>query len=52
MNEEREHSRQYQKYAERYYRGGCTKQQLHRLTELGVLYEWEYEELTGEPFSS
>lgn len=50
MNDEREHSKNYNKYASRYARGGCTDAQLHRLAELGVIYDWEYEELTGKEF--
>jgi hypothetical protein len=44
------HSKQYEKYKKRYERGGCTKDQLHRLTELGVLTPEEYEEITGDPY--
>jgi uncharacterized XkdX family phage protein len=44
------HSKQYEKYKKRYERGGCTKEQLHRLTELGVLTPEEYEEITGDPY--
>lgn len=45
-----EHSKNFQKYYDRYRRGGCTKEQLHKLAELGVIYEWEYKEITGEDF--
>jgi len=44
------HSKQFDKYKKRYERGGCTKEQLHRLTELGVLTPEEYEEITGDPY--
>lgn len=44
------HSKQYEKYKKRYERGGCTKEQLHRLTELGVLTPEEYQEITGDPY--
>lgn len=44
------HSKYFEKYKKRYERGGCTKEQLHRLTELGTLTPEEYEEITGEPF--
>ncbi len=45
-----EHSRNFKKYAERYRRNGCTKEQLQRLTALGVLTAAEYEEITGEKY--
>jgi len=38
-------SKDYQKYADRYKRGGCTIEQLNRLCELGVLTEDEVEEI-------
>lgn len=38
----------YEKYKERYNRGGCTKSQLKRLVELQVLTADEYREITGE----
>lgn len=44
------HSPMYEKYAKRYARGGCTKEQLARLVELGALTAEEYEEITGEPY--
>lgn len=47
-----EHSKNFQKYADRYARGGCTKEQLHRLVELGAIYDWEYQEITGDPFQA
>lgn len=43
-------ARNYQKYKDRYERGGCTKEQLQRLTELGALTPEEYELITGEPY--
>lgn len=48
----KEHSKSFKKYSERYARGGCTKEQVHRLTELGVLYDWEYKEITGEDYTT
>lgn len=42
--------RNYIKYKERYERGGCTKEQLKRLVELGALTAEEYELITGEPY--
>ena len=44
------HSRMYEKYKNRYDNGGCTVSQLRRLTELEILTESEFEEITGEPF--
>ena len=44
------HSPLFEKYAERYARGGCTKAQLKRLVALGVLTAAEYEEITGEVY--
>ena len=44
------HSKLFEKYQERYNRGGCTKEQLRRLVQLGALTEAEYEEITGEAF--
>ncbi len=40
----------FEKYSERYGRGGCTKEQLRRLVVLGILTGKEYEEITGEPY--
>lgn len=40
----------YEKYYERYKRGGCTKEQLKRLVKLGVLTAVEYEQITGEAY--
>ena len=45
-----EHSKLFEKYLERYNRGGCTKAQLRRLVALGVLTAEEYEEITGESY--
>lgn len=42
------HSPMFEKYANRYARGGCTKEQLAQLVSLGVLTADEYEEITGE----
>lgn len=46
------HSPQFDKYKKRYERGGCTKEQLRTLVEIGVLTAAEYEEITGEPYKS
>ena len=43
-------AKNYAKYKARYDRGGCTKEQLQRLTELGALTPEEYELITGEPY--
>ena len=42
----------YQKYERRYNRGGCTKEQLQELVDLGVLTAEEYEEITGEVYET
>lgn len=42
----------YQKYMKRYKRGGCTKEQLQELIELGVLTAEEYKEITGEAYET
>lgn len=44
------HSKQFEKYKERYERNGCTKAQLKRLVALGVLTADEYKEITGEDY--
>lgn len=44
------HSPAFEKYKKRYNRGGCTKEQLKQLVDLGILTAAEYEEITGEPF--
>ena len=49
---EPKHSKLYDKYKTRYDRGCCTKAQLLRLVELGAIYDWEYEEITGEPYEA
>lgn len=41
----------FEKWNDRYKRHWCTKEQLQRLVQLGVLTEQEYEEITGEPMS-
>ena len=40
------------KYKARYDRGGCTIEQLRRLTELGALTPEEFELITGEPYEA
>jgi len=49
---EKEHSKLYQKYAERYARCGCTVEQLRKLVQLGAIYDWEFEEITGIPYEA
>lgn len=44
------HSALFEKYAKRYARGGCTKEQLARLVELGALTAAEYKEITGDDY--
>ena len=44
------HSKDFLKYKKRYERGGCTVEQLRRLTELGKLTPEEFEEITGIPY--
>ena len=41
------HSPLFEKYADRYARGGCTKEQLAKLVSLGVITAEEYKEITG-----
>ena len=45
-----QHSRLFEKYKTRYERGGCTKEQLRRLVELGAITAEEYREITGEDY--
>jgi len=45
-----QHSRMFEKYKARYERGGCTKEQLRRLVELGAITAEEYREITGEDY--
>lgn len=45
------HSPQFDRWFKRYKRGGCTKEQLKKCVELGVLTQAEYEEITGEPYN-
>lgn len=42
------HSKLFEKYRDRYNRGGCTKDQLKRLVSLHAITANEYEEITGE----
>lgn len=41
-----EHSKLFEKYKERYNRGGCTKEQLLKLVTLGAITAEEYNEIT------
>lgn len=45
-----EHSPLFEKYRDRYNRGGCTKAQLRKLVQLGALTPTEYTEITGEEY--
>lgn len=40
----------FEKWRDRYERSWCTKGQLQRLTQLGVLTENEYREITGDKY--
>ena len=44
------HSKLFEKYRDRYNRGGCTKEQLKKLVTLGAITAEEYKEITGEDF--
>ena len=40
----------FEKWNDRYKKHWCTKEQLQRLVQLGVLTTEEYEQITGEPY--
>ncbi len=40
----------FEKWNDRYKKHWCTKEQLQRLVQLGVLTEEEYQEITGEDY--
>mgnify|MGYP001275679452 FL=1 len=40
----------FEKWEDRYKKHWCTKEQLQRLVQLGVLTEEEYQEITGEDY--
>lgn len=40
----------FEKWNDRYKKHWCTKDQLQRLVQLGVLTEEEYKEITGEDY--
>lgn len=40
----------FEKWNDRYKKHWCTKEQLQRLVQLGVLTEEEYKEITGEEY--
>ena len=40
----------FEKWKDRYDKYWCTKEQLKRLVQLGVLTEEEYKEITGEEY--
>ena len=40
----------FEKWNDRYKKHWCTKEQLQRLVQLGVLTEEEYKEITGEKY--
>lgn len=45
-----EHSKRFEELKARYERGGCTKEQLRRFTDFGVLTPEEYKEITSEDY--
>lgn len=47
---ETKHSPLFKKYRDRYYRGGCRKDQLRELVELEAITADEYEEITGDKY--
>ena len=42
----------FEKWNDRYKKHWCTKEQLQRLVQLGVLTEEEYKEITGEEYDA
>lgn len=46
------HSPDFEKWAKKYARKGCTKAQLKRLVELEVITADEYKEITGEDYEA
>ena len=42
----------FEKWNDRYKKHWCTKEQLKRLVQLGVLTEEEYKEITGEYYNA
>lgn len=42
----------FEKWNDRYKKHWCTKDQLRRLVQLGVLTEEEYKEITGEEYDA
>lgn len=49
---ETKHSPLFKKYRDRYYRGGCRKDQLRELVELEAITADEYEEITGDKYEA
>ena len=43
-------SKDFEKYKERYNRGGCTKVQLKELVVLTIITATEYQQITGEAY--
>ena len=43
-------SKDFEKYRDRYSRGGCTKAQLKELVVLNILTATEYQTITGEVY--
>ena len=44
-------SKMFDKYKERYDRGGCTEDQLRRLVELRAITAKEFSEITGKDYA-
>lgn len=44
------YSKRFEELKRRYSRGGCTKEQLARFVQFGVLTADEYKEITGEKY--
>ena len=42
----------FEKWKDRYSKHWCTKEQLQRLVQLGVLTEEEYQEITGQEYDA
>ena len=42
----------FEKWNDRYKKHWCTKEQLQRLVQIGVLTEEEYKEITGEDYAA
>lgn len=43
------HSKRYE-YVKKYYGIGVSKEQAKKYVKLNALFDWEYEEIVGEPY--